>query len=145
MANTALTVTSERAGLAVLSATVSNIDSATSLNEQFTMPVGFGDSMIYGVAVMWAGLQTIVTMTPARGPAVWLFTNSIKDFVNMRPWVRSANGGLSLAATDALVRPVLWRQEESLLFQALDEDTGAGDTSDVTAVVRVLRLRNLGG
>lgn len=129
----------------MVSGTSSNIDSATALNESYTLPAGYGDAMIYGLALHWASLQTIVAASTMRAPAVWLFTNQIKDFVNMRGWNGGAANALTLVATDALIRPVLWRAEESLLVQALSEDSGAGDTSDLTAVVRVLRLRNLGG
>lgn len=143
MATTVLTAISERIGETVLSGTVSNITSAADWSESFTPPPGFGDCAITGLTVFVGGLQTIVVAGDMRGPAVFLVTNTSKDFIgDMPPWRRMAVA--AVISQHDLVRSTLWRTDELLNVQAFSEDTGAGNTSDLSIIVRVIRLRNLG-
>lgn len=144
MATTVLTAISERVGETVLSGTISNIVSAADWSESFQPPAGFGDCSITGLTVFVGGLQTIVVAGDMRGPVVFIVTNTSKDFVgDMPPWRRMAVA--AVASQHDLIRPVLWRTDELLNVQMFSEDTGAGNTSDVSIIVRVIRLRNLGG
>lgn len=141
MATTVLSTVSERAGQVTLSTTVSNITSVADWSESFQLPTGFGDCFIMGLTIFVGGIQTVVAAGDMRGPAIFLVTNTSKDFVgDMPPWRRMSVA--AIISQHECTRPVLWRSEELLNMQAFSEDTGAGNTSDVSCIVRVSRMRN---
>lgn len=141
MATTTLAIISERIGQTTLSGQVTNITSVADWNESFIRPAGFGDCLIASLLLVVTGLQTVVVATPMRGPSVFLITNVVKDFITMAGWQRLSAAALS-SGSGELTRPVLWRADESLNTQVFSEDTGAGNTSDIQCLVRVMRLRN---
>lgn len=141
MATTAMTILSERAGQVTLTGSVSNIDSATALDEFFTLPAGFGDCFLMAITISFASIETAVTAGDMRGLHGRITASGGgKDFFEIGPWYRESSTGMR--ACKEQIRPVLWRGEESLRFQAFSEDTGAGDTSDIGITARVARLRN---
>lgn len=142
MPTTVMNIQLERAGQVTVTAQSPNIDSATSLAEDFRLPVGFGDCFITGIRIVWSSLETVVTAGAMRGPEVNIVVSGLGavDFVPVSEWTRKSS--TSVVTADDVDRPVLWRSEELLRVEAFGEDTGASDTSDLTVLVRVVRLRN---
>lgn len=143
MATTALAIVSERAGQTTLGGQVLNIDSGTNWVESFTLPAGFGDVFIMHVTLIVTSIETVVAAGAMRGPTGMIFqavSGAAHDAVELGEWRRQ--GTVILASQREQRRPVLFRAEEVLSIQSFSEDTGAADTSDLRAVVRVARLRN---
>lgn len=142
VATTTMTVQLERAGQVTIIGQLLNIDSATSLAEDFRLPIGFGDCFVTGVRVTWSSIETVVAAGAMRGPDVNIVVSGLGavDMIAAGEWRRQ--GATSLVSTADVDRPVLWRAEELLRVISFGEDTGAADTSDITVLVRVVRLRN---
>lgn len=140
---TVLAVRSERVAQTQLVAAVANMDSAVDIAEDFTLPVGFGDCLITEVSVQLVSIQTVVANPELRGPWITLVSTVGVEGFSLSRWTKFNAAG-ALQAWAQLERPILWRMEETLQVSAQSEDTGAGDTTDLTILVKVVRLRNTG-
>lgn len=144
MATTTFVVTSERLGTTYLTGSVANLDNA-DVTENFILPTGFGDALVYAGIILFSGIVTAVLNPELRGPVVYVVSpggsglDTIGDWPTWRKVTASA-----LVSQHELLRPVLFRQQEMMNVQSFGEDTGAGDAMDVTFLIRVQRLRNLG-
>lgn len=142
MANTVLTLKSERWLDQVLLQGTSADAAIADYGETFSLPVGLGDVALMELYVECIALTAIPALAiPWMGVRAGIFSQDLAtlvDIVGVQPWYRT----LTATAAAAYFSPdplVLWRQGEVLHLKGPDMDTGAA--GDLFVAAKVVRVR----
>lgn len=124
----------------MLQASVTDLNG--DLDQDYTLPAGFGDCAIMEIYVRAEGFATLITTPELVGVGARVLTtnsSAVVDIIGVSRWTRT--GGALLAAYLSPDPLVLWRQNEVVRLQSWELDSDGAPTIDVHAHFKVVKVK----
>lgn len=140
MSTTQTSVLSDRNGITVLKGVLAQATGPQS--ESFSLPSGFGDCVIYTVALILTPQATAIANPELYTHVFYVGDSLARDYIAAPRWTKYTTTGIALQFE--LYCQALWRAAETLSFLGSAMDTNGVPTGTYELYAKVMRLRNLG-